>query len=128
MNKPAGNTDQEDMQRLYALVSEYFGLFSEPIRLQILHAVCDAERTVSEVMQSVGGTQANVSRHLASMHRAGVLARRKEGTQVFYSIADANAVELCRSVCVHLASRLEEERTREKIRPRAVRKFMAQAA
>jgi DNA-binding transcriptional ArsR family regulator len=119
--------DQEDLQRLYALVSQYFGLFSEPVRLQILHALCDSERTVSDVMQSVGGTQTNVSRHLASMHRAGILARRKEGTQVFYSIADQTAVELCRSVCVHLAARLEEERVKEKIPSRTVRKFMTHA-
>jgi DNA-binding transcriptional ArsR family regulator len=120
-------SDQEDLQRLYALVSQYFGLFSEPVRLQILHALCDSERTVSDVMLSVGGTQTNVSRHLAGMHRAGVLARRKEGTQVFYSIADQTAVELCRSVCVHLAARLEEERVKEKIPSRTVRKFMTQA-
>jgi DNA-binding transcriptional ArsR family regulator len=117
-------SDQEDLNRLYAMVSEYFGLFSEPMRLQILHAVCDTERNVSEVLNVVGGTQTNVSRHLSAMHKAGVLSRRKEGTQVYYRIADQNAVELCRTVCVQLAARMDESR----VKPRAVRKFMAQAA
>ncbi|MGL4575517.1 MAG: ArsR/SmtB family transcription factor [Burkholderiaceae bacterium] len=119
--------EQEDMARLYAMVSDYFSLFSEPMRLQIMHAVCDSERNVSEVLAAVGGTQANVSRHLSAMHKAGVLSRRKERTQVYYAVADQNAVELCRTVCVHLAAKLDEERAHSKIRPRAVRKFMTQA-
>jgi DNA-binding transcriptional ArsR family regulator len=123
MQKTPHNADQEELGRLYALVSEYFGLFSEPLRLQILHALCDAERSVGEVVNAVGGSQTNVSRHLSAMHRAGVLGRRKEGTLVYYAITDQNAVELCRTVCTQLAARMDEVR----LKPRAVRKFMAAA-
>ena len=46
-----------------------------------------------------GGTQANISRHLQSLAGAGVLARRKDGLQVLYSIADPSIYRLCDLVC-----------------------------
>jgi DNA-binding transcriptional ArsR family regulator len=102
-----------ELDRLYAMVSQYFGLFAEPMRLKIMHAVCDKELSVNEVLAAVGGTQANVSRHLTQMHRAGVLGRRKEGVSVFYRVADENAVLLCRTVCVQLAARMDEVRAED---------------
>ncbi|MCY1381627.1 hypothetical protein D9M69_695570 [compost metagenome] len=42
------------------------------------------------------------------MYRSGVLSRRKEANLVFYAIADESVIELCRTVCVQVASRLED--------------------
>jgi DNA-binding transcriptional ArsR family regulator len=113
--------DQQDLDRLYSMVAGYFSLFSEPMRLRIMHALCDAEKSVNTVVAETGGTQTNVSRHLALMHREGVLARRKQGTEVYYRVADEDAVALCRSICTRLASRMEQARPPKKL----VRKFMA---
>jgi DNA-binding transcriptional ArsR family regulator len=120
----ANREDREQLDRLYEKVSGYFGLFSEPMRLRILHCLCDGEKSVTDVVQNVEGTQTNVSRHLALMHKQGVLARRKDGITVFYSIADENAVALCRSVCTQLAARMDENR----LTPKAVRTFMVQSS
>jgi DNA-binding transcriptional ArsR family regulator len=125
---PAAGADPE-LDRLYALVSQYFGLFAEPMRLKIMHAVCDRELSVNEVLAEVGGTQANVSRHLSQMHRAGVLGRRKEGNSVYYRIADENAVLLCRTVCVQLAARMDEARASDgALSDATVERFMTGAA
>ena len=91
-----------DLSGLFEKVSGYFALLSEPTRLKILHALCNAERPVGEIVEALGATQANVSRHLNLMHRAGVLARRKEGNSVLYSVCDQNAVDLCRAVCTNM--------------------------
>jgi len=50
-----------------------------------------------------GSSQANVSRHLMALHKAGVLQRRKEGVVVYYSIADNATVEMCQTVCAKIA-------------------------
>lgn len=118
----ASREDREQLNRLYESVSSYFGLFSEPMRLRIMHCLCDGEKSVTDVVQNVESTQTNVSRHLSLMYKQGVLARRKDGITVFYSIADENAVALCRSVCTQLATRMDEGR----VAPKAVRTFMAQ--
>lgn len=95
---------------MFSAVADYFAVLSEPTRLKIMHALCNGELSVSAIVEETGATQTNVSRHLALMHRHGVLARRKAGTTVLYRIADDTMLELCRSVCTRIAATLEERR------------------
>ncbi len=79
-----------------------FRLLGEPMRLRILQAVCHKPRTVNEVVKAVGATQANVSKHLALLAGADILARRKEGQSVYYGMKDHLAMKLCELVNKHL--------------------------
>jgi len=94
------------MEKVFERVAQYFDVLSEPARLRIMYAVCSSEKSVSEVIQLCGSSQANVSRHLTVLHKAGILMRRKEGTTVFYSIADDATVEMCQTVCAKIAESL----------------------
>ncbi len=96
------------MQQVFEAVARYFGVLGEPTRLRILHAICQEEKCVNDIIRATGLAQANVSRHLGLMYQAGLLSRRREGTQVFYRVADPMYVELCRTVTVQLASRLDD--------------------
>ena len=51
--------------------------------------------------------QANVSRHLTALHRAGILARRKEGVTVYYAIEDEASLEICQSVCARVVEQIK---------------------
>ncbi len=95
----------QDLNQVFDAAAGYFSLLSEPMRLRILHAVCDGERSVNDIVQATGGSQTNVSRHLNAMHRAGALTRRREGNFSFYGVADPTLTELCRTVCIHLVAR-----------------------
>lgn len=101
-----GNLSPAAMERVFQHVAQYFDVLSEPSRLRIMYAVCSGEKSVSEVVQLCGSSQANVSRHLGVLHKAGILMRRKEGTTVFYSIADSATVEMCQTVCAKIAEQL----------------------
>ena len=101
----------DELGRVFETVSRYFALLAEPMRIRILHAICDRERSVSEIVEETGGTQTNISRHLNSMYRAGVLTRRKEGNFIHYGVADAALTEICRTVCVHIAAQAAEQDT-----------------
>ncbi|HJV85245.1 MAG TPA: metalloregulator ArsR/SmtB family transcription factor [Noviherbaspirillum sp.] len=116
------NIGQDQMNALFEEVSHYFSLLSEPTRLKILHALCDGERPVGEIVQHVESTQANISRQLNMLYRYGVLARRKEGTQVYYRIKDQSTVDLCREVCGKIGKELEGRQTLDKS---ALARFMA---
>ena len=98
-------TDRKALEQLFEDVSHYFALLSQPTRLKILYAVCQGERTVNDIVAEVESTQANVSRQPNMLYRARILARRKEGSQVYYRIEDERTVELCRMVCGRMASR-----------------------
>ncbi len=99
-----------ELDPVFDAVAAYFSVLSEPTRLKIMHAVCKGERTVTQIVAETGATQTNVSRHLGLMYRNGVLTRRREGTQVIYSVADPTMVELCRTVCNRIAGTIDERR------------------
>jgi DNA-binding transcriptional ArsR family regulator len=84
-------------------VAGRFRVLGEPMRLRILQAVCRKPRPVGAIVQAVGATQANVSKHLALLAGAGILERRKEGQRVYYGMGDPLAMKLCALVHEHLA-------------------------
>lgn len=100
------NLGKEQMEELFEEVSNYFFLLSEPTRLKILHALCEGERPVGDIVTEIGASQANVSRQINMLFRAKILARRKDGTQVYYRIEDQKTLEVCKSVCGQMASKL----------------------
>lgn len=100
----------DELGDAFHAVASYFSVLSEPMRLRIMHCVCDEERTVSQIVEETGATQTNISRHLSMMHRSGVLARRKEGQQVYYRASDAATVELCRSVCKRISEHMDAKK------------------
>ncbi len=87
-------------------VAARFRLLGEPLRLKLLIALEDGERTVGELVALTQSGQANVSKHLAALMQAGMLRRRKAGVSVYYSIADDSAFTLCDVVCSGLQKRL----------------------
>ena len=89
-----------------AMIAERFRVLAEPMRLKILHALWDGERTVGDVIEEVEGLQANVSKHLGVLQQAGLVSRRKDGLRVFYRIADPTVFDLCEVVCESLHDRL----------------------
>ncbi len=95
-------------QQVFEMAAELFSLLSTPIRLRILSALCHGERSVGDVLAQVGGTQPNLSQHLSVLYQSGILAKRKEGAQVFYRVQSERAVALCRSVCTQVAIELDE--------------------
>lgn len=84
------------------MIATRFRLLADPMRLKILHTLGESEMTVGELVTATRGGQANVSKHLKPLLEAGIVARRKEGLNAFYSIADETIFELCETVCVRL--------------------------
>jgi len=101
-----GPTDE-----LLGRVADRLKALADPTRLRILHALERGERTVSDLLGEIGGSQANVSKHLARMRLAGLVEARREGVNVFYHVIDPTAFAVCRTVCDGLEARAKSERT-----------------
>ncbi len=99
------------MNDVFESVARYFALLSEPTRLRIMHSICQQEKSVNAIVDEIGASQTNVSRHLGLMYQAGVLGRRKDGNQVLYRVTDAAFTEICRTVCVRVAAELDGDRS-----------------
>lgn len=83
---------------VFERAAEVFGLLATPVRLRIVEALCQREMNVGELLERVGVAQPNMSQHLGLLYRAGLLARRREGAQMFYRIGANVAPLICDAV------------------------------
>lgn len=76
------------------LQAKLFRGFADPSRLSILEALRDGERTVSEVVETTGFTQPNVSNHLSCLRDCGLVTVRQQGRFAYYTISDDRVAKL----------------------------------
>jgi ArsR family transcriptional regulator len=93
------------------LIAQRFRVLGDPLRLQLLHLLGSEERSVGALVEATGASQANVSKHLQILLRAGLLERRKEGLLALYRIADASIFQLCDLVCGRLSEQYRADLT-----------------
>ena len=80
-------------------VASLFRAFAEATRLAILQELKSGEMSVSEIVEHLPTSQANVSKQLKLLHDLGLVTRRKQATQVLYAISEPMVFELCTLVC-----------------------------
>jgi DNA-binding transcriptional ArsR family regulator len=91
-------------------VAERFRVLGDATRLGILRTLLEqGELSVGDIVGRTGSTQANVSKHLGVLLRAGIVSRRQEGTAAYYAIADPSLPHLCDIVCDRLREQKAEE-------------------
>lgn len=95
-------------RKILQLHAELCKMLSNPIRLEILNLLRDGEKTVSEIVAATGLRQANLSQHLAPMRQRGVVVARKEGTNVYYRVANFKIVRACELIREVLFEQLAE--------------------
>jgi ArsR family transcriptional regulator len=91
------------------LLARRFAVLGDPVRLKLLHALFSGEKSVNELVALARSTQPNVSRHLHKLMHSGTVSRRKQGTTVFYAIADPTLFKLCELVCNSLEKQLSAQ-------------------
>jgi ArsR family transcriptional regulator len=91
--------------QVFEQAAELFGLMATPARLRILDALTQGELNVSELLARIGGAQPTMSQHLGQLYRAGLLARRREGAQVYYRVNAESVPLLCAAVRSMLPAR-----------------------
>lgn len=91
------------------LIARRFRALSDPTRLRIIDLLRrEGEASVGEIASAVGGSQQNVSKHLAALHAEGFVARRKQGTSSIYSISDPGVHQICDGISSGIESQLAE--------------------
>ncbi len=79
---------------------------ADPKRLMILHELRDSEKSVGQLVSGLDLPQANVSQHLAIMRERGIVITRREGTTIYYSLANPKIGQACDLVQEVLADQL----------------------
>ena len=103
-NRLSRTLDRSSLEK----IAELFRVFSEATRLAILQELKHGPRSVTELVESIGSSQANVSKQLRILFEADLLHREKTGNQVIYSIKEEMIFQLCELVCDKLNRRARE--------------------
>ena len=75
-------------------ICDLFRMLSEPSRLKIVLTLLGGELCVYHILQAVGGTQSAVSHQLRILKDNRVLRARREGQNVYYSLADEHVRQM----------------------------------
>ncbi len=82
-------------------VTEIFKALADETRLQLVLHLLSGERNVSDLVESLAIPQSTVSRHLAVLRHAEVVTTRRDGTSIYYRLADAHLGDLVRQAFAH---------------------------
>ncbi len=88
------STPPELNRTLSEVKAELFKALAHPARVRALELLVDGEYTVGELQPLVGIESSHLSQQLAVLRRAGLVATRKEGSSVFYTLRDPLVAEL----------------------------------
>ncbi|MBN2069883.1 MAG: helix-turn-helix transcriptional regulator [Candidatus Krumholzibacteriota bacterium] len=82
---------------------------AEPSRLSIMQKLCDREMNVTELVDSTGFSQANVSKHLRILRTEELVDYRRENKKIYYSLKNDMPREVCNIICRSLEDELSSE-------------------
>lgn len=94
--------------RISELHAEICRTLGSAARIEILNAVRDGEKTVSELTEALGLRQANVSQHLAVLRQRRVVVTRKEGTNIYYKVSNPRIIQACELMRQVLLEQMKE--------------------
>ena len=85
----------DEMESLLNIASDF-------TRLKIMYAISEGERSVGDIVAEVGASQSLVSHQLKILRRANLVTVRREGTRVYYQLADDHVIALLNVVYEHV--------------------------
>ncbi len=84
-----------ELKPVFAMHAELCKALANEHRLAILYALSQGEMSVTDLANQVGISLHNVSQHLRVLKERGLVAPRKEGQTVFYSITSLKYIQGC---------------------------------
>jgi DNA-binding transcriptional ArsR family regulator len=75
-------------EHLYEQFARIGKVLGHPIRLEILDLLAQGEHSVETLCEKIGAPLANVSQHLQRLRGAKLVQVRRQGTYIFYRLAD----------------------------------------
>ena len=93
------NTGKREIEdQIYEMQVRICKAFANTTRLHILDLLGKREHGVSELQRRLGVSKANLSQHLAILRGAGVISTRREGQQIYCSLAIPEVKQACQLI------------------------------
>ena len=98
--------DTDPEEELYHIQADFCKGLAHPKRLRIIGILEKGEMSVNELAEATGIPQANLSQHLTILRQLGILGKRRDGLNIYYSITDERIVRACELVRATIRQRL----------------------
>ena len=82
------------MSELSQFKAEFFKALAHPLRIRILDELRKGELSVNDLGARLDVEQSNLSQQLAVLRTRNILATRKDGQNVYYSVRDPQLFDL----------------------------------
>lgn len=95
-----------------SLHAEFFKAVGHPLRLRVLELLAEEERSVAAMLELLDVGQSSLSQQLSVLRRAGLVASRREGSHVTYSLMEpriADVLAMGREIQLRQIRRAEEQ-------------------
>jgi ArsR family transcriptional regulator len=97
------------MKEIFRMQAKVCKTMASPVRMEIIYALKDGEKTVTELVEATGLAKSNISQHLAVLKNADMVRARREGVNIYYSITNPKIIEACRLMREVLMEQLSEK-------------------
>lgn len=97
-------------ERLAELHADLCQMLSNPTRLRILEQLKGGEKSVSELVDTLGYRQSNISQHLSKLKKKDLVRGRRDGSNIYYSLSYPKIMDACEIIREVLFDQLEESK------------------
>jgi ArsR family transcriptional regulator len=99
-------------------LDQLFRALADPTRLRLINLMSEQEICVCYFIEVIGAPQPKISRHLAYLRRAGIVAARREGKWMHYRLAsppDPYSASILKDTITALRANKQMQRDREQL-------------
>jgi ArsR family transcriptional regulator len=96
---------------VHEVKASLFRVLGHPARVRILELLREGERSVGGLRADLDLDSGGASQHLAALKQAGLVESRRQGTSVFYRVADERVFELLETARAIISRRLAEQQS-----------------
>jgi len=93
---------------LYQVKADFFRTLGHPARIRVLELLAEGDKPVHELLASIAIEASNLSQQLSVLRKAGLVAQRREGGEVIYSLALPQVRDLLQAARIILTDQLAQ--------------------
>lgn len=92
-------------EAVFERLADFYKILGDPTRCKLIFALQQEEMCVCDLANVLSMTKSSVSHQLSRMRERGVVKRRREGKEVYYSLDDGHVEEIFAVTLAHLRHR-----------------------
>jgi DNA-binding transcriptional ArsR family regulator len=99
--------DKPTQKRIFQMQCEICKSLAHPIRLQIVDRLNRGEASASELLETLGISKGNLSKHMSLLLNSGIVVSLRKGRHIFYRLTDPEIHKACSIMRTILYNRLK---------------------